>query len=773
MDPRESKAGTLIFGKLNLGKLKTAGAGWALLCLATWAILAAGCRKEVAKVIDPIAHPEAYDIWRDSIDLHNGLILRVMNDSVAQLRRDGVVLDSITAPALPEGSMRVKTTLPVLDFLYRLEASRRPSATYTAQSPYEAFLNPLQNDSARTALESRLRNSVVVPLDARGLGWPTINSSAEWLLGASELAVAQGDTRWLRQVRQTARLTMENELRVTYDPVTGLFNGIPHYLAVGSGVLPDWMELQDVAGLQTFAVNAAYCGALQSLEGGAGDSGKQWQLSLTSDSLRQCMKRRLWLPNHGCFSAMNYGPKPYVISLTASDNLAQAFAILSGCVAPEFARAIIDKTAVSPRGVSSYQPQLPPASGPLRNEISPLLLQAAWTVAAARTGNESAYSASVGSLFVLTAEELLKNPHRSVSCRSGFTALITRGLLGAQFTHEGMSLSPYVPENLPGEKVISNFRYRDANLSFHITGTGRAISTFTLDGTPSKPFISADLTGNHEIAITLAGASADAGLISLRPEPQMLPLPPTVNWKGRDATIAEGHLPVGVTPDVVREAVGCAPLPNPDNCYIVYVNGVEEEEIFRTDYQLYDAKTLTAVQFCPFTDGEFEGFSGRPKLYIPSGSQWYVYTPTFAKSGARVLENKKIAERFVEMTRYKNRRFPFEFNAPRTGRYLIDVHYAAGLGIVNNQRRIALRILKVNGADAGTFIFTQLSAVTAQLKESDESWQNTVAWTNPLIVQLNEGPNTLELRYFQPSPVFVDPGSNTVLADIVRILPLD
>lgn len=744
-----------------------------MLCLTSWAILAAGCRKEVVRVVEPVAHSKAYDIWKDSIDLHNGLILRILNDSTAQLRRDGAVLDSIVVPALPDLAMRLKTTLPVLDFLYRLEAARSPSASYTAQTPYEAFLNPLQNDSARTALESRLRNNVVVPYDARGLGWPTINSSAEWLLGASELAVAQGDTRWLRQVRQTARLSLESDLRVSYDPNTGLFSGIPHYLAVGSGVLPDWMELREVAGLQTFAVNAAYYGALRRLEGGVEPSGKQWQLALGADSILQSLKRNMWLPNRGWFSAMNYGPKPYSISLQASDNLAQAFAILSGAVPEKFAGAIVSKTAVSPRGVGRYQPELPPASGPLRNEISPLLIQAAWTAAAARTGNEAAYSAGVGALIALAGEELQQNPHRPMSCRSAFTILITRGLLGAEFSYDGMSLSPYVPENLPGEKTIYNFRYRNACLEIHITGTGRAISTFSLDGQPAEPFVPATLEGKHEISITLAGASADQGSLTERPEPQMLPLPPAVSWKGRDATLGAGHLPVGVTADIVREAVGCEPQANPDNCYVVYINGVEEEEICRTDYQLSDAKSVTSVQFCPIAAGEFEGFSARPLLYIPKGAQWYLYTPDFAKSGAKVLENKKIAEKFVEMTRYKNRRFPFEFDAPRTGRYLVDVHYAAGLGIVNKQRRIALRTLKVNGLDAGTFIFAQLSAATAQMLENDEMWQNTVAWTNPLVVQLNEGPNDLELRYFQPSPVFVDPQSNTVVADIIRIIALD
>ena len=47
------------------------------------------------------------------------------------------------------------------------------------------------------------------------------------------------------------------------------------------------------------------------------------------------------------------------------------------------------------------------------------------------------------------------------------------------------------------------------------------------------------------------------------------------------------------------------------------------------------------------------------------------------------------------------------------------------------------------------------------------------SWTNALTVPLREGRNELELRYYQPSPVYADPLSNTVLFDIIRILPLD
>ena len=70
------------------------------------AILPTSCRKDAPKSVDPIAHNAYYDIWPDSIDLHDGVVLRAMSDSLMEVRVSGNVLDSITA-----GAIRVVQTL--------------------------------------------------------------------------------------------------------------------------------------------------------------------------------------------------------------------------------------------------------------------------------------------------------------------------------------------------------------------------------------------------------------------------------------------------------------------------------------------------------------------------------------------------------------------------------------------------------------------------------------------------------------------------------------
>lgn len=719
---------------------------------------AASCREERPRDVAPIAHTEAFDIWPDSIDLHEGVILRAVSDSVMQVRVDGNILDTIHAGEARPGRMRFKSTYPLLDFLYRLEASQPSAGRYLPLTPYEIYLNPLQNDSSRIILERRLKNNVVIPSETRRFGWPAINSNAEWLLAASELAVAREDTHWEKSVRHTARLVLESDNRLSRNPATGLFYGVPRYMASGHGIFPQWMEASDIFQQSTLAVNVAYGAAMANL-------------SIPADSLADALKNLMWIPNMGYFSATAYGVPTSPLALQSTDNLSQAIAVISGIIPDAMADAIIRKTPVNQTGVSLYQPLLPPASGDIREEIPATLLQTAWAVACARRGNEAAYAEATGMLFAAEGKRLLGYRHELPAFRSTFTTFITRGLLGMTFSKEGARFIPYVPETLPGEKNISGLKYRNATLDIQMNGTGKVISTFTIDGTPTEPFIPANLDGRHKIAITLAGATTDPGSVTVRNGYDMAPLPPVAEWtSSREATLRPGKLPATLAAHTLtgnqREMIS----QESGDCRLVYINGILQEEIFRDTYKLYDARKLAVVQFTALVNSEFSGFSSKPHLYLPPEKRHTIYAGSIARSGTKILEDKTIASKFVESNRFHNRNISFDFDAPESGKYLVEVHYANGLGVVNTQRKTALRSLRVNGREEGIFIFPQMSAASLP-KNGNESWQKMNGWSNILTANLKKGTNRMELRYYQPSPVCSDPNSNVVLFDLVRLTP--
>ena len=82
---------------------------------------------------------------------------------------------------------------------------------------------------------------------------------------------------------------------------------------------------------------------------------------------------------------------------------------------------------------------------------------------------------------------------------------------------------------------------------------------------------------------------------------------------------------------------------------------------------------------------------------------------------------------------------------------------------------MALRSLVVNGERGGVFVFPQLSPKEWD-KDMGDSWQTLGTFSNALRVHLNKGENRLELRFYQPSPVYVDPTANSILADFVRVI---
>ena len=95
-----------------------------------------------------------------------------------------------------------------------------------------------------------------------------------------------------------------------------------------------------------------------------------------------------------------------------------------------------------------------------------------------------------------------------------------------------------------------------------------------------------------------------------------------------------------------------------------------------------------------------------------------------------------------------------------------------GLGIVNPHRRTALRRLKANNVEAGILVFPQFSPAWWN-RDTGTDWQLPSTYSSQLTIELPAGSNRLELVYFQPSPVYIDPLANTLLFDAVRIRRLE
>lgn len=726
------------------------------LILAATAILVAGasCRDATEHMPDsPFYHCEAYDVWPDSIDTHSGFVVAASGDSLLQVKVEGSVVREIRPDSVGNGYMEVYTGMPVFDLLYRWEASRGVEGKYSTLTPYELYLNPLSADKGIKKLEEGVKNVYIVPVATRYYSWPVINDNPQWIMAACELYKVAGDRRWLDRLGEIAGNVVGEDCRVAYNVSTGLIGGLPRRMVLDDSWMPGWMEPVDLFDASSLTVNVAYWGALNGLEtittemSRKNDKSHLPELPLDADKLRHEILSRFWMPNIGMMGSLCYGYPLWPVGLESADNFGQALAVVTGMLSDGMKSSVIGKTPGSADAVGLFSPQLS-----VGEEDADMLraTHCMWAIAASRTGNARAYSAAVGALLCDVASNAASEHTPSTK---SLASLIIRGLLGMKFVCNGVFFAPVVPEGMTGRKQFKRIKYRDSLLNITIDGTGDEIETFTVDGAVTSPFVAASLSGEHDVYIKLTGNRTENDEISMLAY-GVLPQAPEVEWMtSRDATITRLHGGNAVNSSLKS---------------FVYLNGVVTDEVLGRHYRLYKAATSTAVQVCTMEADRYVGFSSRPYLYIPPGKGLEVELADWATKGTRVIEDRKLAERFVETGKWKNRVLKIEFDVAEDGDYAIDARYLNGLGIVNTRRRTALRSIDIDGERIGIWVFPQLCGIRRGCEASDD-WQRRMAVTNPLKTHLTEGHHVLEMRLYQPNPVYIDPASNVVFSDIIRI----
>lgn len=722
-------------------------------CSAALALLPA-CRGERPGA--PVAgswHNEQYAITAGSVSFSGGDALLVTSDSTAELRSRDMESAEATVAPIPPGIPLFESDDPLLTFLYRLEAATDTLPTRgRPYLPYTLYINPLPADRAAGLLAERLRNDLPIPPELPRYSWPVVRDNAQWLMAASETALAGGDGRWTKRVFSAARQLLELDLRMALNRRCGLFEGTPRYLLGPVSLFPDWLQPVDLFQNMTLSENASYHAALSNIERIAAHDKTDPGIPYPSSALRDAVNTRLWNPASGCYGAALYGNPEFPVRLHSADNAAQAVAILGGTASEAMAASIAARTPVGPFGPEMLTPRWN-GDSVSANEFPPILLNTLWMAAMSATPNETAYSAAVAALIARRAAALLDGrSHPEMSAVRPIASLVLRGFLGAKFAPEGMYLYPAVPAELSGDKRVTGLRYRGAILNIRITGTGRILSTFTIDGKSAAPFIPADLEGDHEITITLAGPSAEPGEITIASQPAALPPTPAVAWPTPlDARLRSGN---GAT--------------LADDGYAVYLNGILDQVIISPDYKVCAPRELTSVQFSGVADSKPAGFASAPHIVYPKGWETIIRASDHAVPGTRLINDRKRAAGIVESNRWKNRAVSFRFDAPEAGVYLVDVRYSASLGIVNPHRRTSLRRLKANDVEAGILVFPQYSPAWWH-RDTGDDWQLPATYSTQLAVELDKGQNKLELVYFQPSPVYIDPLANALLFDLVRI----
>lgn len=685
------------------------------------------CRKELQK-IGAIYTCDDYTVYPDSFSSPS-LTITAYGDSMIIVGNSRRTVHPIF-PAVDDGMM-MRGSDSLINYLFN-RATERRSRSYDIYTPYEIYATEcfLAADSAAVTVDSRIIKGDVASPARGGYRWPVVMSDATWGLAASAVSSTTVDSVAAVRRAEALKRLVERDIEYVYDGDEGLFKGVP--VEMDAKELPDWINAGDAADMLTLEGNVSRVAAMRYVNAMLPGSFDVKFIEQLSSAIR----KRLWIPNLGFMSQTLY-QTPDRIAVTATDNLAQAHAVISGATGSEMSRRIISHTPMREGAVPLTYPEQGLADDGRRSAVT----TAMWCIASAMVGNEEAWALSFSAFVAKSIDDdyaarLLKG-------------VVLRTVFGLNPRPEGLSVHPMVHQALGDVHAVTGLRYRDATLNITVRGKGSIVSTINLDGSlMNGTLIDKDIKGEHDVEVILAESkNVTAEEINVSAMPVMPPSP-------------------SVRMEAVRKFVISS---SATGNYIVYLDGAISEIIARDHYELYATAPVTSVCFEADVANQVTSYASRSHLYIPATDSISIPCTSVAHTGGRVLAKKDLAAKHVESTRYKNARLTFVYEAPSAGLHYIRLRYMDGLGIVNPARQYAIRQLWVNGRRVSLMVLPQRSP---QMWTPDVDWAEMTGVTNPVKANLIAGDNEIVVEYFAPddNDAEFDHDANTVIPLALEII---
>ncbi len=652
-----------------------------------------------------------------------------------------------------------------------IKSNIRPDSTYRAGKEWDgvwtrdvaysvylalAYLDP---EGSWRSLKAKLKESkngtVIVQDTGTGGSWPVSSDRVVWAMAAREIFYATGDTSFLPLALEAIENTLNDDMRVVWDPNFKLMHGEQSYLDWREQTYPKWMQPKDIFESMCLGTNVLYAEAFKSrdamLNYVPGNKLKPMWNGIDQE-VSNAINNNLWIPNLGYYSEYLYGGV-YPIQSKATDNLGQALAIIFDIANPDMAKSIIKNTPYTPFGISSVFPQMPDIN-PYHNDAVWPFVQAYWNLASKKAMNMTSFEKGFAAMCRAAAmfgtnKELFvghNGDYRGTAVNSdsqlwscaGMAAMIFRGIMGMEFRPEGIRFSPFVPAALTGDKTLENFRYRNANLKITVSGTGEKVKSFSINGqTESSCILPANVEGDIEIKIIMEPTiSAPQAINSV--QQAWMPSTPQLQWTSANQAVIKNY--------------------SPEVNYDIWINGSLLDQITTNKVLFVPQESYTVTDIVPVSQERYVGFTCRPYEQIPDGALTVVEAAKMGQTGTNLIKDRDIASTFIETTRARNRQIDFDVTVDSEGEYFFDVRYANGSGPINTRNMCALRMLYVNGAEAGPVVMPQRGI---------DEWLST-GFSNMLTLKLKKGSNKFSLRLDVEN--MNEDGINTALIKYARII---
>lgn len=655
-----------------------------VLLLAVWA----GCSRTPVNE-DAIYICDDMEVYPDSMVIDGRQYTAVSRSEITNAWQADAVLRSHVAglPALSSSSR-------MADALYTKGISRYNEENLSTLDIYlaGAILDP---ERSMLTLRNMVSDGVV-----HRRGFPLETDKEAWAAAALELYYVTGSEEWLKEAYNVILLTHRREYPVLRAG-NGLIYGPSAYMRFGKGYFPSWMEPVDQFQTINLSTNAWYYATLNSAAQMARmlrrKLEREWEDQASAS--RSAINDAFWVPAASSYGQYLYGDY-YPILSPAADNYANPLTVILGIATPEMGARLMESRTMLPKGWPTVYPT--PADG--ETCIDPRV-QTLQGIAAARTGNENALLASIGTVWRMSLGE---RDH----CQ--WPTLLLRGIMGITLSEEGMAFNPTIPDKIGPNLTLSGLCYRQATLDVNIQGSGDKIASFAIDSVRQpSPVVSPATKGHHRIDIVMAGNK-------LSPTPASSPL-------------ADRQEPAPGMPRLYWSDERNGKILNfdPATTYEIYLNGILSENLNAAQYSVTDSGT-TIVAIVPVRNG-VSGFS--PRSHISAAPEARIHIPATAITPRRpplhLIRHRETATHYIELAARHNTRLTFYVQAPADGQYFINIAYA------NGTTDTAMRKLEVNDMYAGTLVCPAIS---------HNDWITTRR-SSTISASLRQGVNKLSLTY--------------------------
>ncbi|WP_299991565.1 glycogen debranching protein [uncultured Pontibacter sp.] len=669
-------------------------------------------------------------------------------DKYPQYKSDYVLTDALYNMTLEEVVKNIEE-----DGTFR--TGKEWAGVWTRDISYSLILGlaAIEPEIARKSLMRKVKNKRIIQDTGTGGAYPVSTDRIVWATAAWEIYTVTGDQNWLRESYEIIRNSMEDDLLNAFDQKTNLMRGESSFLDWRDQTYPKWMQPADIYTSQNLGTNAVHYQAnvlLSQMAMLLNDKQASDRYRYVADSIKQGINQQLWQEDKGYYGQYLYG-RNYLSLSPRAEALGEALTVLFGIADADRAKRVVASTPVYDFGVPSIFPQIPNIP-PYHNNGTWPFVQAYWTLAAAKAGNETATVESLNAiyrpaaLFLTNKENFVAsngdyagtqvNSDRQLWSVAGYLGMTYKLLFGMDFQADQLVFKPFVPESYKGNRSLTNFRYRNAVLDIQMEGFGNSIRSITMDGQPlESATIPASLTGRHTVKIVLGNALSEKGTQN-KVGHHVTPVAPT-------ATFANGRY----SWQAVEGAVN----------YTVLKNGKPLQQTTETGIAV-QPEGYAEYQVIATDAAGFGSFTSEPVAVYPAALE-QVYEAEASATPAKQPYKGFTGKGFVEVSKKVNTTITFKVNAPQVGLYAIDFRYANGNGPINTDNKAAIRTLRKGKEMAGTIVLPQRGI---------GEWSDW-GYTNKVWVQLEKGSNQLTLT-FEPQNENMNGEINQAMVDHMRMI---